>query len=393
MNGKRKQERMMHCFCGTLILYIATYCAVAKGGELAGDFPVHAQWALSLNRHTVWDFLIHKTAYPLWHIAVKTGCKWGLNICGAAASATAVFNCFAYWCVGYVWNRSEKDRDGNTNIWFWSLLLFFMGPVYAPACTYSYYLGQGSGNTYHNPTNIAVKGAAVLAFAICAEILSEDKEPGKRKYLALSAVLLVSALAKPSFLQGMIPGLGLYFCVTIGGAGWKERLRRYFTLAAAFIPAAAVLCFQFFVSFFGEASEGIGISYGRILHQWTPNLLVSFLLAFAFPITVLLLDFKRLCRDNGIRLLICYELCAWLESVFLYEKGAREAHGNWLWGSYISMFIVWMVSLIRYHGWVGEKLRNGTWKPAAAIGYAVLFLQVLCGIFYWYSFAGNIRFY
>ena len=393
MNEERKQDRIWHCFCGTLLLYIATYCAVARGGELSGDFPVHTQWALSLSRDTAWDFLSHKTAYPLWHIVVKLLYKWGLNPCGAAASATALFQCLAYWCVGYVWSRMEKRKKCNANIWLWSLALFFMGPVYAPACTYSYYLGQGTGNTYHNPTNIAVKGAAVLAFAICAEILSEEKGIGKRKYLALSAVLLFSALAKPSFLQGMIPGLGLYVCLTVPGAGWKERLQKYCVMAAAFLPAAAVIFFQFFVSFFGETSEGIGISYGRILHNWTPNLFVSFLLAFAFPITVLLLDWKRLCRDKGIRLLCCYELCAWLESAFLYEKGAREAHGNWLWGSYISMFVVWTVSLIRFSGFVGEKQESGRWKTAAAVGYAVFFLQVLCGIFYWYSFVGDIRFY
>ncbi len=393
MNREWKQKNIMYCFCGTLLLYIATYCAVAKGGELAWDFPIHAEWALSLNRYTARDFLLHKTAYPLWHIVVKILYKWGLNICGAAASATAMFNCCAYWCVGYVWSHYEKREGCNSNIWFWSLLLFFMGPIYAPACTYSYYLGQGTGNTYHNPTNIAVKGAAVLAFAICADIISDDKDIGRKKYGVLSAVLLVSALAKPSFLQGMIPGLGLYFCITIWGKEWKERFWKYFVLATAFIPAVTVIFFQFFISFFGESSEGIGISYGRILYNWTPNLFISFLLAFAFPITVLVIDFRRLYQDKSIRLLICYELCAWLESAFLYEKGAREAHGNWLWGSYISMFIVWMVSLIRFSRFACEGQVTGRQKTVVAIGYAVFFLQVLCGIFYWYTFVGGIRFY
>ncbi len=393
MNREWNKEHIMDCFCGTLLLYIATYCAVAKGGELTWDFPIHAEWAISLNRHTVWDFLTNKTAYPLWHIAAKLLYQWGINLCGAAASATALFNCIAYWCVGYVWNRFGRAKTYKIPVWRWGLLLFFMGPVYAPAYTYSYYLGQGTGNTYHNPTNIAVKGVAVLAFALCADEVSQNRVFSKRRYLAISTVLLLSALAKPSFLQGMIPGLGLYFCLTVWGKGWKERFRKYFILAAAFIPAAFVVLFQLVVSFFGQASEGIGISYARILHNWTPNLFVSFLLAFAFPLTVLAIDFKRLYREQSIRLLICYELCAWLESVFLYEKGAREVHGNWLWGSYISMFIVWTVSLIRFCEFVGEKPLAGKRKAAAAAGYAVFFLQVLCGIFYWYSFAGELRFY
>lgn len=53
---------------------------------------------------------------------------------------------------------------------------------------------------------------------------------------------------------------------------------------------------------------------------------------------------------------LCYEFCAWAESALLYEAGERELDGNWLWGSYLSMFIVWMLFLFEYFNIIsGDK--------------------------------------
>ena len=163
----------------------------------------------------------------------------------------------------------------------------------------------------------------------------------------------------------------------------------------SFVPAVVILILQFYVSFFGgEQSEGIGIAYGYVLHNYSLNLFYSFVLAFAFPIVVLIIDFRDMMKDCFFQLACCYEFSAWAESAFIYEKGARTAHGNWLWASYLSMFIVWMISLIKFCSYISKEA-DLTYKRVLGIGLGVGFfvLQVLCGFFYWYSIVTGVQMY
>ena len=141
-----------------------------------------------------------------------------------------------------------------------------------------YYLGQGSPNIWHNPTNIAVKGFAVLCFGLVIYILESAKTDKELlwTYIILSVLLVLSALAKPSFFQGIVPGLGLYFIFALIAKGFKTQIKRFLLIALSFVPSACVIGFQFVCSFFiqGNIGEGngIGIEFGRVLHNWSPHL-------------------------------------------------------------------------------------------------------------------------
>ena len=401
MERKRKLDtkNLEQCFLGIIMIYIITYLAVVSNIELCIDFGTHASWSIQLfsGELSISDFLINKSAYPLWHIVTGVVHKFvGLNETEATATVTAFFNCFTYLGVNAVWIYYERECKQKSNTWLWSFLLMIMGPLYVPRYTQYYYLGQGTGNIWHNPTNIAVKGIAVLAFMVIGLLLQRAGR-NRKWYLFLAVLLVLSALAKPSFLQGIIPGVGLYMLIKCIYELYQEKRKNHFVLECknclkiilAFVPAVCVVAFQFYVSFFGgEAGDGIGISYGYVLHQFSVNLFYSFLFAFIFPLTVLLIDFKNVIKDIFFQIACCYELCAWLESALIFEKGARAAHGNWLWASYLSMFIVWMVSMMRFCRYINRQ-EEFSYKKAIGIclGGGAFILQVLCGFFYWYNIA------
>lgn len=399
LSKKIEMQDIEKCLLGTILLYIMTYLAVSRNGQLSIDFSAHASWAAELcsGELTVREFLVNKSSYPIWHVVTAILYKYvGLNENEAAASATAFFNCFTYWCVNAVWSCYGGDGQQKSNTWLWSFLLMIMGPLYMPRYAQYYYLGQGTGNIWHNPTNMAVKGTAVLAFMLIGALIYRENNSVKH-YLLLAVLLMISALEKPSFLQGIIPGVGLYMILRcIFEMFWRRDRKKFVSecknfikIITAFIPAAFILFFQFYVSFFsGEQSGGIGIAYGFVLHNYSSNLFHSFLLAFAFPIVVLIIDFKSMIKDIFFQVACCYEFSAWLESAMIYEKGTRMFHGNWLWASYLSMFIVWMISLMKFCENISKKEINSHRKVIGiGIGISAFSLQVLCGFLYWYSIA------
>lgn len=393
-NNYAKNIRIL--LISTLIIWIATYSAGIRDYYL--DIAQHTPWALTITRSNLFEFMTNYVAYPLWHLFVRLFTEWfPYSPLNTAAGVTALFNCFALWSVMFVWNRLSKHTMEFGNVAFYSTILLFIGPLSLPSFNPFYYLGQGSGNVWHNPTNIAVKGFAVLCFFLIIYILESTKTDRELlwTYVILGALLLMSALAKPSFFQGIVPGLGLYFIFALIFKGFKKHIKRFILIAVSFIPSACVIGFQFFSSFFMRSNiaegDGIGIEFGRVLHNWSPNLAISFLLAFAFPLAVLLLNFKTLIRQTSVQVVLFYELAAWAESTFLYEVGTRELHGNWLWGSYLSMFIVWMFFLIKYFDILHDEETTPIKKKVnCIIVLPLLFLQLLFGIAFWYSFSSFV---
>lgn len=304
-------------FGGTLFIFFITFYAVIN--DNLNDYIQHANWVAELSIRHLFGFMQNYAAYPLWHIITKTFYKiFQFNLYDATAITTALFNCFAYRCVLWVWDSFTHSPLSPFAKSFWACCLFLVGPLYAPWFSEHYYLGQGSGNVWHNPTNIAVKGFAILCFALIIQLLKSQKNIKEEigKYILLGVLILFSALAKPSFLQGIIPGLGIYFILSaiINKGERKHLLIKYLAIAGAFIPATFLLLFQFIFSFWMDTtihnSESISIGFGRALGYWTPNLLISFLLAFAFSLFIFVLDFKNLLKKIHVQVALCYELCA-----------------------------------------------------------------------------------
>ena len=378
-------------FVGILFIFIITFYTAINISN--SDLSHHADWSQQLSIRHLLSFMQDYVSYPLWHILTKFCYKiLNFSLGNAAAFSTAVFNCFVYCCIVYVWNFFTVSPVASPIKAFWTCCLLMVGPLYAPWFSEYYYLGQGSGNTWHNPTNIAVKGFSILCFALIVRLIEspEKIKENIRKYILLSMLLLCSVLAKPSFLLGIIPGLGMYFIISGLIKRKKEVISNYCLIAACFIPSVALLLYQFIVSFFvNTAIHGggqIGIEFGRVLKNWSPNLLISFLLAFAFPLFILAIDFKNLMKKTHIQLVICYEFCAWVEGAFLYENGRREFDGNWLWGSYLSMFAVWILFFFHYFNIISDERQRPLKKLICLYGGGILlFSHLTAGIFYWYT--------
>lgn len=387
MKMEQLENKMCYLFGGTVIVFCLSYTIVFQQADY-GDYVTHAEWAMELNRH-IFNYMAACNPYPLWHIVVKIFYRLGYELSVCIAGVTALFNCLAFGGIVYAWDFiSNKQTALRTKV-FWAICILLMGPLYAPSFNDKYYLGQGTGNIWHNPTQIAVKGFAILCFVWIVRLVNQEVDHRKWEYFVLSGLLFLSVLAKPSFLQAMIPGLGLFFIYELlRNRGNKERFVHYCRIAATFIPGVILMGAQFIIVYFIPSISMYGerevvVSYGSVLSLWTDNIFISLLLSLAFPIFVMLIGAKRLFKDSTVMITVFYGLCAWLEAVFLYESGPAKKQGNWTWGWNLSLLIIWMQFIIKYLDILrDESLTTRKRAVCLWLGMPILFFHVLFGINY-----------
>ncbi|MCM1263980.1 MAG: hypothetical protein NC313_14810 [Butyrivibrio sp.] len=397
-NRLESAKFLRNALIGFCVIFLMTYKAIVNRYD--NDYFFHTTWALELSRYNIVDWFINTIPYPLWHLGVKI-CVDILEISAEKATAlvTALYQGAAFLSILAIWSLIKSINIERSKQVFWAVCLLIVNPLYAPWFNQNYYLGQIPPNALHNPTVIAAKCFTILSFGLIVALLQnrEDKSDSEKSnnmylYIALSVALLLSALAKPSFLQGFIPGVGLFIIVRLILERKNFNLKFYLKLCIAFVPAATILLFQYLITFFNADSmrEGIyiKIAWGNFFHKYTDNLFISFLLSFAFPLFVLCMNLKKLLRSEKVQLMISYEVVAYLESVLLCEAGVAGDAGDFTWGGMLSALIVWIMMLECYIQELYDVHEEGTLRRRFLIyGGLILFAaHLVFGIVYWYNF-------
>lgn len=206
----KKISLMIETLC-IIAMFLITYAIVIRQmGYGYSDFNAHAQWAVGINGADFGE-LIRNCAYPLWHIlvAAANGVLM-IPVNHASALITALFNVLLY-CVVLGAFQKELDAWIDVLIPLGAMMVCILAAFYIPWYNEGIYKGQIAANIWHNPTNMCVKPFMVLAFLQMQSIFEDygnNKKIHKKKWIALSALLLLGSLAKPSCVQVLVPGGG-----------------------------------------------------------------------------------------------------------------------------------------------------------------------------------------
>ena len=195
---------------GALLLFYAGYKAVWEGV----DFETHIAIADAVDFAHFGAF-ISRHFEPLWHICVHVlGQALGLETIRAAGLVTGACHALTYLTACHLVRRLTRKPSPPAAA-FLCVLLGIAAAIYVPWFNKLPYLGQGSPNVWHNPTNNMVRPIGLLVFGLTAIELARLKEDRFRSsaraaIVIPSALLLVlSTLAKPSFVQIYYPALFL----------------------------------------------------------------------------------------------------------------------------------------------------------------------------------------
>lgn len=381
--AKSRREWLSKIFF-SVILYTITFTIVFRHtGILNSDYGRHMQWAKELRRGNIYAFFQFYPSF-MWHLLVKIFYKiFAMPIEYAAAAASALTNVAVYLITAEILKKYEVDKSAVI-----SFCLMLIGPLYAPWFSANYYLGQYAPNIWHNPTNLMVKPFAVYCFFLILKILEDiqnDKRIEKRQWVILSVLVFLSVVAKPSFAQGIIPGLGIYliFCC------FKNRFRnimKYICLCLTFVPCVLLMLYNIWLNWGSEGGRGsIKIGWFTVISHYTPNEGISLLLSFAFPLLYIIFNWNRTLKRADVQLSLCYFAMSWLEYALLYETVGTYA-GNFSWARLIAAFIFWMVIMMSFcrdiqHFSLDDKLL--TIKNTVLT--VVLSIHLLCGCWYAYK--------
>lgn len=364
------------------VVFVATYASCFSPEAI--DYGVHIKSTMEIVTDGFASFSRHNQ-YPLWHLT--TVLFYGLehSSLDAAASASALFNTAAYFAVVRFLRHGSLLKPWLCSLG--ALAILFLGPVCGLDTIY------WTPNTWHNPTQFAVRPFAVMSFLLMTAALESyqaGRPVNRRTLIDLALMTMLSNFAKPSYAQIILPGTLLVMAYY-----WKRdhspATRRFIgQLAAAMVPCAAVTVFQFTWSFFrpaGVSTDG-GITIAPFLHLflslgWKVWMLPLFIL---FPLYVLILD-KPARKRADVKLLAACGISGFLEMVLLEETGARRGNGNFTWGYILAEFLAFMVAvkifLETVHDYDHADPRQ---RRFVTFGWVLLAIHLFIGISYFVYF-------
>ena len=287
--------------------------------------------------------------------------------------------------------------------------LFFISMLYPPSGIYLpgikfIYLGVFSPNPFHNATYMAARPFAILAFLWYVKLLqvyegglkpadggAEGRGAKLIDYILFSVFLLAATMTKPSFTLVMVSTAGLVMLYRLFCSGFRNFLPTV-QLGLTFIPTFLDLLYQYKGVFVPQDGEegGIGFSLGEVWSNVCDNIPLAICLLAAFPLLVLVLNFKELKTDTLYRFSWQLFLVSLAETLLLYEKGFRKFDFNFAWGYMYGAFFCHMGSLLllcRKTRQVlrkkkGEGQKDGPRRLLIAAQWLTFLGHLVCGIWY-----------
>lgn len=245
--------------------------------------------------------------------------------------------------------------EGNsTTLHILAFVSMFWMPVYLPQLNPYRYLGLQSGSVWHNSTYLGMRLAAMCLLLFYFRY----QETYRKKFTAgqfvwFTVLLIFVNLMKPNFILCFAPAMAVMLltdCIAERGKNLKQQI----LFGIPVLISLAVVAYETLVLFGGDRdSSSIVIDFAFSLKMRTEHPVIALLQSGAFPLAVLLGNWKALKTDRRFRVAWLTWLVALVEYLLLCEDGPRKTHGNFSWGYCFALFLVFLISMI----WLYRNLR------------------------------------
>jgi hypothetical protein len=356
-----------------LLFYPTTQSAVTFR-----DYPAHIRFAVNMENGSI-PVLTH----PLFHIALIVTQRIGsLSWENAAVVVSLVAQVgLGLSIFGLLIHRLPEGSIVLIAAVVLTFILMLVGAItFFTWQTERLYFGYLLPHVYHNPTTLVLQPLSLLSFVYAVGIFSHAKHfKSNAAWLISAGLVVMSALAKPSYIIAIIPAVGLfglYQLATGRTINWKLGI-----LGLA-LPAGLILILQFaLLPNSGSGADKIALMpFGFLEGKADINLwFLQLLMSLAFPLLVYVLNFKTALRDISLNLAWLATAFALFYYYFVVETNRINA-GNFTWSAQIMALILFVVSakflLDRISAQKRIALTDG-------LAIAVLLLHFVCGVV-WY---------
>jgi hypothetical protein len=278
------------------------------------------------------------------------------------------------------------DGFGNFIKVLIAISLVFVASIYFPLFSHLIYLGQWSANTWHNPTTLLVKPIALCSMVGVYFLISKNPISEKIKFrIALSILFALGIWAKPSFAITFYPALALFMILYYG-----KDLKLLFTIFIVMFPAAILLVIQYVQTYYAELNsttdlkDNIIFSPFAVIHYFSPNAFVSFLLATLFPIAVFIADYAN-AKKNRLLILVWFNLFSAYFFVSMFAEKIKFTQANFAFGYNLALFFLFIFSFIHFINFIKSK-KDFRSQLISSLLMLIFFLHLFSGVYSYFRF-------
>lgn len=377
MMEREKREKQGRLLAGCLyLLYGAACCflyyhmCLPEKGKYHSDLPAHIQSGMN------------GEAYSLLEILYKYICRAGLG-----SKVIPVLLTVLTLAAVYLSFRIMQQIVPDGNALALQLLSFAANlemPLYLPMIHKYRNMGLQSGSMWHNDTYLGMRVFGLLVLLLYFRHQESYKETFKaRQWLAFAAAFFLANFMKPNFLLCFAPVMGILLLRDLLKSKGKD-FRAVFWFGLAVIPSLGILIFQS-IRLFGEGTNGgsIAFSVAYILRLRNAHPICSILQSAAFPLAVLLFNWRELKKDRIYATSWIIWLCGFLEFLFLNQTGECQNDGNLTWGYSFCLTLIFAVSAAKLYQVAAKPSKDGKafcfgWKNTICLVF--LLWHLFCGL-------------
>ena len=300
------------------------------------------------------------------------------------------FLLFGVWATRQIIAFARPKQD-KWVVWIYAWICNLVFPLtvsYIPHFGSFNYRGLLNFNIYHNSTYIAMKPFALLAVLCFFKMMFNryyEKRISVKDWIVFSLMMLLATAFKPNFIVGFSLTV---LCVLIADfiRCRGKNILNFILVGTTVFPSVLLTLYQQ-AQLFDEKSQ-MKIGFMKALGAMTKHPAIPVLLSLAFPLVILAFAFKDIKPDKFYRFAWVHMLINLAMTLFLYETGSRLKHGNFLWGSYLAIGLLFILSVCKLDE-LFEKRKLGY----AFCGSMVLGMNVFCWFNYIFSILkGNFPF-
>ena len=398
---KMKSVLIMLLLLGVWLLFFMNKYFIFETSDIAPHYEFALRLrelkTLGLKRFVMEVNYAHIISYPAWHIffllflSIIKGIVGLLHITSISEDTVylitqALENSFLLIATFLL---VEKIFQKEKITPFAAMCMMFAGPLFYKGINTSYYLGQLTPNPWHNPTTFIVRPLAIISFFLYLSMLKKraawdseiNREKNRREecryFIIFSMLLLVSAICKPNWYQVFVPALFLFCIVDLILTKGKSFL---FCVKTGFavLPVCVWAMIQFWMSFGLHEGGGMYAAWLKVWTGYSPHIWGSILLSLAFPVYVFILCYKEIFRKKEMLLCLILQGSSMGQFAILCQTARGGGTGDFVWGCYLSVFIMFMVAIMTLCDYRKQNGKN--WKYYLGLG--IFGLHVFLGGLY-----------
>ena len=251
---------------------------------------------------------------------------------------------------------------------------------YVKAANRAHYIGYQSPNMWHNSTYTFMRFFAILTMIVFLKLYDDYKDKvSVGKWLLFTLLLTVTTGFKASFLTVFAPVLAI---VLIRDLCKKTKFWNVFFMALSVVPPMAVMVLQSIVLSGTDGSNGYAIKPFAALSMRGDHPKAALILSVLFPVILLLAHIKDFYKDKYYFWSLVMWAVGFVEVFLFIETGERALDSNFMWGYSISLFFLFVSSMIKMFKDLFVEKTSIVVKIICCVAAAALVWHVVSGINY-----------